>query len=321
MKKKWIIFCLLGTMLVTSCAVLRSSAPETQDYDAANWPVEEVAVEREVAVPAAAPAFVSGEEYKAASITDISYDEGNVGERLVIKNANLSIVVEDPGDALDRIGQLAEEMDGFIVSSNLYQTYLDSGVEVPRANITIRVPSDRLADALTTIKADAGQVLNESVSGQDVTQEYTDLQSQLRNKEIAEAQLQEIMASAYKTEDVLAVYNQLTWIREEIEVIKGRIQYFEQSAAMSAITVDILADEAVQPLTIGGWQPVGVAKDAIQALINALKFIANAIIWLVLYILPVAIVLLVPAWLIWRGLKRWRKRLKVKATSPPQENK
>ena len=318
MTKKWIILSLLGTLLITSCGVLRSGVPEPQTPYDANIAVEEV-VERELAMPVSAPAPEAGMGFADTSVTNISYDESYVEERLVIKNANLSIVVSQPGEMLDQIGRLAEEMDGFIVTSNLYQTHLDSGLEVPRANITIRVPSDKLNDALAEIKDNAGRVLSENVSGQDVTQEYTDLQSQLRNKEFAEAQLQEIMASAYKTEDVLAVYNQLTWLREEIEVIKGRIQYFEQSAALSAITVDILADAAVQPLTIGGWQPVGVAKDAVQTLINTLKFLANAAIWSLLYILPVVIVLLVPAWFIWRGFKRWRTRRKTKGSPPSAE--
>jgi hypothetical protein len=312
---------MLGIVTLTSCAVLRSGVVEPQANEPDYWVAEEIAVDSELAMPAGAPAAAPAEEYRAARITDMSSDDGGVGERLVIKNANLSIVVEAPGDTLDRIGQLAEEMGGFIVSSNLYQTYLESGMEVPRANITIRVPAENLTDALDAIKDEAGQVLSENVSGQDVTQEYTDLQSQLRNKEMAEAQLQEIMASAFKTEDVLAVYNQLTWIREEIEVIKGRIQYYEQSASMSAISVDILADEAVQPLTIGGWQPVGVAKDAIQALINTLKFLANTFIWLLLYILPVVLVLSVFAWVIWRGVRRMRSRLKVKKPPAAKDDK
>lgn len=237
-------------------------------------------------------------------------------ERLVIKNADLTIVVENPAQTMDAIARMAEEMGGFVVSSNLYQTVLESGVEVPRASITVRVPAERLSEALAQIESGAGQVLNENISGQDVTQEYTDLQSRLRNLEQAEAQLSKIMESATETEDVLRVYSELNRVREQIEVLKGQIQYYEQSAALSAISVDIIADAAVQPLTIGGWQPIGVAKDAIQALINTLKFLANVAIWLALFALPVALVVYLPVRGIWLLVRRlWIRRRKVRVES------
>ena len=243
-------------------------------------------------------------------------------ERIVIKDANITIVVENPPDVLDNIVRMAEDMGGYVVSANLYQSRLDNGREVPRGSITIRVPAEQLNDALDQIEsASDREPLSKNISSQDVTREYTDLQSRLRNLEEAEAQLREIMASAYKTEDVLVVYNQLVQVREQIEVIKGQIQYYEQSAALSAISVDLLADEAVQPLTIGGWQPIGVVKDAVQALINALKFIATALIWIVILILPVVILLalifLVPLILV---VKAMRKRRRLRQEESDQES-
>ena len=233
-------------------------------------------------------------------------------ERIVIKDADITIVVENPPDVLDTIVRMAEDMGGYVVSANLYQSRLDNGREVPRGAITIRVPAERLNDTLDQIEsASDREPLSKNISSQDVTREYTDLQSRLRNLEEAEAQLREIMASAHKTEDVLAVYNQLVQVREQIEVIKGQIQYYEQSAALSAISVDLLADEAVQPLSIGDWEPIGVAKDAIQALINALKFVAKALIWIVLFILPVVILLalifLVPLVLVVKAMRKRRR--------------
>lgn len=221
----------------------------------------------------------------------VTNSTGETIERLVIKNADLSISVDDPLIKMDQVMAMAGDMGGFVVSSNLYYRTLDSGVEVPEGDVAIRVPSNRFDEALTTIKDGVGQVLRENVSGQDVTQEYTDLQSRLNNLLETEAGLQRIMDEATKTEDILQVYNQLTYIREQIEVIKGRMQYFEQSASFSLINVNIMADEAVQPLSIGGWQPAGVARDAIQALINTFKVIANAVIWLGIYVLPLAILL------------------------------
>jgi glycine cleavage system regulatory protein len=294
---------------------------------------------------ACAPALLSGssEPYNAPMPEDVFFDESadfggeaapgetrvasgvpQTTERIVIRNANLSIVVDNPPTTMSDIARMAAEMGGFVVSSNMFQTTLESGVEVPRANIMVRVPADQLNDALAKIEESANQVLSRNESGEDVTREYTDLQSRLRNLEQAETQLMEIMGSANRTEDVLDVFNQLTAIREQIEIITGQIQFFEQSAAFSAITIDIVANEAVQPLTIGGWQPVGVAKNALQALINTLKFLADAAIWILIYVLPVLVILSIPLVLIGRGFRRWRNRRRerkaqVAQTALPQE--
>ena len=244
-------------------------------------------------------------------------------ERIVIKNASLSLSVEDPSASMDAIAEMAEEMGGFVVNANLYKQELESGVQVPRASITVRVPAEKLNQALSQIKSESDQdPLSESIDSQDVTRDYVDLQSRLKNLEATEAKLTEIMDDAIKTEDVLSVYNQLVNVREQIEVIKGQINYYQESAALSAISVELLADEAVQPLTIGGWQPVGVAKDAIQALINTAKFLVNAIIWIVIYVLPVLallyLIFILPLSLLWRA---WRKRRRAHKAAEAKTNK
>ncbi|MFH1635252.1 MAG: DUF4349 domain-containing protein [Chloroflexota bacterium] len=243
-------------------------------------------------------------------------------ERMVIKNADLSIVVEDPAQSMDGIATMAEGMGGFVVTSNLWQNTIASGITVPHASITVRVPAERLDEALDEIKSGAGEVLRENVSGQDVTREYTDLRSRLRNLEAAEAQLMEIMENATRTEDVLDVYNNLVNVREQIELIKGQMQYYEQAAALSSVSVDITADDAMQPWKIGNWQPVGVAKDAIEVLINTLQWLGDMVIWVVLCVLPVGIIIGIPLYFTWRGVSRLRKRRKAEkevAASPKEE--
>ena len=241
-------------------------------------------------------------------------------QRLVIMNANLSIVVDDPAKTMEFITNLATTLNGYVVSSNLSRYTSSSGVDLPAANITIRVPAEELNNALTQIKSQVKDptkdIRSENVTGQDVTKEYTDLQSQLTNLQNAEAQLNEIMANATKTEDVLSIFNQLTQVQSQIEVLQGQIKYYEESAAMSAITVDIVAQASIQPITIAGWQPVGVAHDAIQTMIDGMQFLANAGIWAVLFCLPIFIVIGLPVWIIWRGTRRWRAERKAKRAQP-----
>lgn len=231
-------------------------------------------------------------------------------ERMVIKNANLSIVVQDPLEKMESIAAMADEMGGYVVNSNVWQNTLSSGAKVPHTSISIRVPAERLDEALARIKAGVGEILSENVSGQDVTSDYTDLTSRLRNLEAAETQLQQIMDEATKTEDVLQVYNNLVDVREQIEVIKGQMKYYEQAAAMSMISVDITGDEEAQPLQIGGWKPAGVAKDAIETMVDTLQWLGDVAIWVVLCVLPVGIVVGIPMFFIGRTALRFRKQRK-----------
>lgn len=247
----------------------------------------------------------------------------NAVERMVIRNADLSVVVKDPEKSMEEIGKMAEEMGGYVISSTLYQSYSSSGAPFPEASVSVRVPAEKLDDALKTIKDSAVEVQNETVSGQDVTSQYVDLESQLKNLEAAEKQLTDIMSKAEKTEDVMNVFNQLTSIRGQIEVIKGQMKYYEESAALSAVTVRLVAEEIVQPIEVGGWQVKGWARDAVQSLVVFLqdftKFLVNLVLSDLPKLLVIAIVFGLPVWLIVRAVRKGRKR-KAEAQAPTQEN-
>ncbi len=232
-------------------------------------------------------------------------------DRIVVKTASLSLVVSDPSDAAQRITTLATGMSGFVVSSNTAQASVDAhGNKIMQASLTVRVPSAQLDSALSQIRAMAVEVKNVSVTGQDVTAQYTDLKSQLRNAEAAEAKLTEIMNAATKTEDVMAVFNQLTQVRQQVEQLKGQIQYYDESASMSAISMDLLPDALNQPIEVGGWQPQGVAKDALESLLHAFQGLATGAIWVGLYILPLALVIGLPLFVVLRLLARRLRRNK-----------
>ena len=132
------------------------------------------------------------------------------------------------------------------------------------------------------------------------------------NLEAAEKQLQSIMAEATKTEDVLAVYNQLVYTREQIEVIKGQMKYYEESAALSSVSVRLVAEETIQPIEIGGWKPEGVARDAIQSLIEFWQGFVDFLINLFLLILPILITIFGPIALVIWGIIALVKRSKKK---------
>jgi hypothetical protein len=239
-------------------------------------------------------------------------------KRLVIQTAQLAIVVSDVTARVQAIQEMAKGMGGFLVSLNMSEVpYGDGTVQVPQAQIVVRVPQEKLDDALAQIKKGTVDVQNETRSGTDVTDQYVDLQSRLTAKQAAESQLLKIMADATKTQDVLDVYNQLQQVESDIEVLKGQIKYYEQSAALSAITVNVIAEQTVKPLEVGGWKPQGVARDAIQSLIFFWQAFINFLIKFVLLWLPVLITIAIPVFLIYL-LVRWlfRRTRKPKSIVP-----
>lgn len=256
---------------------------------------------------AAPPAELSRSVEQAAN-TENAVDVN----RLVIKNADLAIVVSDPRADMAKISKLADEMGGYVVSSNLYQSYYGpNSIEVPEAAITIRVPSGRLDEALAKIKEDAVKVDSENVSGVDVTSEYVDLQSRLTAKQAAEKKLLEILDEAKRTEDVLAVYTQLQMIQTEIETLKGQIKYYEESASLSAISIRLIAEAGTQPIAIGPWRPEGAAKEAVEDLVYFFQNFVDFLIRFVIFTLPSLILIAIPLWLVFLGgralFRRFRK--------------
>jgi hypothetical protein len=162
------------------------------------------------------------------------YDIDQTVERMVIKTANLALVVEDISISLEQINQLATAYGGYVINSQLYesQNRLYGG-------ISFRVDATRFNEALNALKNLAVDVRSETTSGQDVTEEYVDLDARLRNLQASESQLLDLMEQAGTIEEILKVQQQLVATREQIEQIKGRMQYLEQSSAMSSISVTL----------------------------------------------------------------------------------
>ncbi|MBF8282331.1 MAG: hypothetical protein HW378_1246, partial [Anaerolineales bacterium] len=278
---------ILAALLLSACGAAATPAPGADQAESRGG----------ASTGFAPPAATTGPELGARA------SDATTTERLVIKNATLSLVVKDPAASVDSISTLADGLGGFVVSSNVYQTSTDAaGNKIMRAQISIRIPADKFLPAIEQLEGMtvSGKADTKNISGEDVTAQYTDLQSQLRNLEAAEQQLQQIMDSATKTEDVLAVYNQLVSIRGQIEQVKGQMQYYREAAALSLISIDLIPDALSQPIEIGGWKPQCIAKDAIETLVAVLQFLGSLAIYGVLFCLPLGLLFGIPGYFLVR---------------------
>ncbi len=300
--KKALIPLIILSIVMTACG------GSAADYAPAEMPAAE---ERDAYSETSSESFAVAGEAET-----IAYDSDAAGfasqpaepslptERLIIRNADLSLVVADTDEAIATITNMVESNGGWVVNSNVYQ-YSD---DAKTGSITVRVPSSGFTNALDAMKAMAVEVLNESTSGQDVTDEFVDLSLQLENLEATADRVRSFLEEARNVEEALAVNQELSRLEGDIERIKGRKQFLSESASYSSITVQLTPDVLSQPIEVAGWQPKGIAREAIEALLGALQSTVSFLIWVGIYILPLGLLYGIPLWLVIRLVVRWRRR-------------
>jgi hypothetical protein len=282
------LFCVLFVLaiLLSACGAAAATLPALSIERQAISDSKDV-----MSMAAIAPASANGPTTGAAGFST-GEPPSAAQDRIVILNGSRTLVVNDPSDAARKIADLARAKGGWVVNSNISQSsYGANGEKYYAGDITIRVPADSLDQTLAEIEALAVEVKSRQLSGQDVTAEYTDLQSRLRNLQASQSRLYAIMEKAEDTVAVTAVEVQLRQVEEQIEVLQGQINYYEESAKYSSVTVSLEPYIPSQPIEIGGWHPDGVAKQALEDLVRGLQELVDVIIRLGICGLPVLLIL------------------------------
>ncbi|ALM09706.1 MAG TPA: hypothetical protein DEB30_00540 [Candidatus Peribacter riflensis] len=284
-----IVFLIVAALMGASVIPLsstRSSVSQNYGYDG-------------VALPGAP---MPREEWDEASGNSKMYDTSasvtQAVDRVIIRTARMAIIAEDVRKTVEALRSFIEQEGGFVVSTDVST---DEG-SVPSASVSLRIPAERLDAALSYVRQQALRVVSESVSGEDVTEEYVDVKARLSNLEASERQFLIIMKDARKTEDVLAVQREIERVRGEIESLTARKKYLEESAKLSSFFISIATDEASIPVVNESeqWRPLVVAKAAANAFVEVLKFFGNVIIWAIVFVPVWGTAILV--------VRYWRKR-------------
>jgi chemotaxis protein histidine kinase CheA len=225
--------------------------------------------------------------------------------RMIVRDATLSLVVADSARTLQAMTALVEARGGYVTEARQWKDR-----ERMRANATFRVPSNQLTPTLAAMRQGAIRVESETITAQDVSQEFTDLSAQLRTLEATEVELRQLLKTirerTEKASEVMEIYGELTKVRGDIERISGRMQYLSQLTAMSTIRVDLVPDALAAPVIEPGWQPVATVKNATRSLVNTMKALADVAIWLIVYIVPVALLFVAFAMMVravWRRVR------------------
>jgi len=226
--------------------------------------------------------------------------ESRSQSRMVIKTASLNIEISNYEETLAQIQKIVAQYGGYIISSTT-QT-LDNNVK--SGNVTIRIDAKSFEPALQELKKLAPKVEQESVQGNDVTEEFYDLTARLENKRKAEKRYQEILASAKTTKDILEVEQALTNVREEIERMEGRKRYLEDQIALSTITVNL--HEPYPLMASGQYGFLAKLRRGIENGVSGFSEVLSACITFVIAGIPVFVLLFIVIW----AIRRYRRKSK-----------
>jgi len=220
-------------------------------------------------------------------------------ERLVVEESSMSMVVTDVREISDKIIDHAKSAGGYMVS-----TSLTNPEEEPFATVVVRVPAENFRAALDYFRSLGVKVTSENIKGTDVTDEYVDIEARLATLEKTKTKFEEIMERATEVQDILDVQRQLIYVQNQIDNLKGRQKYLEQTAKLSKVTIYLSTDEYALPYAPAEtFRPRVIFKLAVRSLVRALRSVAKALIWIGVYA-----VVLIPLGLIIFFIWKWKEK-------------
>jgi uncharacterized membrane protein len=227
--------------------------------------------------------------------------------RRIIRTAELSLEAASPSDVEARATAVAHSNGGFVLSADTNHAQLEGGAEETSVEMVLRVPVAAFDSTLDALRVLGTRVASEQIRGEDVTEEYVDLEARLHAQRAIEVQYQEILKQAHTIHDVLEVQEKLGDVRTEIERAEGRRRYLEDRTSLATITLHIAGHiEALEASGPGFGRSVREAgHDAVAVTIGIL----NGAIRVVGAMLPVTLLVLLPGYFLLRWLVRRRRRV------------
>ena len=296
----------LCVVILSGCSAFKSAEERSEEtYEASTGMVEEAIPESELMVSeekaqAIAPSGEADYSDEAAEEPAYSSDLPESLDRKIIKSAYIELEIEISKfeSSLFKIASLAEQNGGFISNT---QSYSDSEGKLTSGRVTVRIPCGNFDSAVGKIRK-MGTIESISISGQDVTQEYVDLESRLKNMEAQEEVLLSLMRQSESVADSIEVQRELSNVQGEVEVIKGRIKYLDSMVSFSTIEVFLHEPE---PIAASGWGFLDALKRGLR---GAVKVFNGTVVFLIVIspLLVLIAIILVIVWLAVRAKKRRR---------------
>jgi len=311
--KKVIPFLVMLFLILGACSNHDANSTAEQDLEQDSAVAESSEMEfTESAEDRADSGTAAGDETETANEETEDTEEGDAN-RKVIYTANLDVETESYAELNDHIQSETARLGGYVVEANMYR---DMDNDHTEGEIVVRIPQENFDDFIELIETGSSKVLDHHVSGQDVTEEFIDLESRLKSKKAVEERLLEFMANAKKTEDLLAISDNLASVQEEIETITGRMNYLQDKTDLATVTINIRENN----VTLSGMNDddLNTWEEMKKQFMRSINFIITAISAMVIFIggnAPVIALLGMIGLLIFLIIRRNRRKNKI----PEQE--
>lgn len=341
MRKRGFICILLLSMLLSSCGSASDSdhagnsnySAEQSEFKAdssTEAPANSEVTAKDVAVESASPAekeleAATGQQAGTTSTSVVPVDQlagfnssASTAEALnkkLIYTANLVMRVKDYATAQSEVRNLVSLSGGYIVEFSENQSTQEVG-----GSFILKVPANGFSSLLNNIEKLKHESLQQSIKGQDVSEEYVDLESRLKVKELMETQYTEFMKKATKTTELVTFANELGKIQEDIEQIKGRMRYINNNVSYSTIEIRLYQEEGKVDPAVANEEKAPLferANDALKGTIDVLTLLFQ---WLVVILFGALPVLLVGI-IIWLAIWLTRRNRVHPQTKPTDDSK
>jgi hypothetical protein len=281
------LFLILSLLSLGGCAAVRN---DQQGKSASQAPSELVSREERV------NESVSGYTQVSLTQADQRQSMDDAMSRKILRNADFQLEVTEPAAAQRQITSLAESLGGFVVTSESKQRDgRDPAKPEVVVSLVVRIPALQFNSALEAIRATAARVVLEKTTGQDVTEEFIDLEARLRTHKALELQFLEIMKQASKVADALEVQRQVAEVRTEIEKLEGRRRFLENRASLSTINITLETPAAIVVNTSGFRRSISLA---VSDSLNVAGEIVLFVIRFVIVLIPIFLLIILPGGLL-----------------------
>lgn len=228
-----------------------------------------------------------------------------VPSQMVIYQAEVEMRVRNFEKSIQILEEKAQRYGGYISESNVRK----EGKEQVSGNIKLRIPQKNFRLFLHDAEAQATDVISRNITGQDVTEEYVDLESRLKSKKVVEERLISFMKDATKTEDLLKISSDLAAVQEEIETIEGKMKFLENQTSLSTINITLYEKKIVVPNLkkdeLNTWERT---KKQFMKSTNAILAGLSGLVVFVVGNLPILIIIAIIAYLSFLYIRRFKKR-------------
>lgn len=281
------------------CAAVFAAALFISCGQKKNMAVREYAVSNTAgAAPRMAKSMMQADSvsFAGAEMDEAAYEERTAEgggaaeqERKLIKTGSVTLEVQSLSAADSAVEKWSASLGGYISNSYSHQT---------GANYTVKIPAARFDEAMKTA-GDLGILREHSISTQDVSEQFYDLQTRLSNKRVMRDNLRAYLEKAKDIKDLLQIEKELNSVLTEIESMEGRMKRLSNQIDYATITVSV---QLPYGKTETGFSFPDAGEGFRKFISNTVAFFAKCLVcffYIIICGIPVLAVISFLYWLLW----------------------